>query len=243
MEYTNLKIPKHVGIILDGNGRWAQARGLNRSEGHKAGYDNLKKLSIHILSTGVKVLSLYVFSTENFKRSEEEVGYLMNLVVKKFKSDAKYFVENNVKVIFSGRRENLRKDVLDAMDYIADLTKNNIKGILNICLNYGGHTEITDMTKKIATLVKEGKINIDEITEELVGKNMYQNLEPIDFLIRTSGEMRLSNFMLWQNSYAEFYFPNVHFPDFNEKEFDKALIEYTSRDRRFGGINYDGKNN
>ena len=117
------------------------------------------------------------------------------------------------------------------------------KGILNICLNYGGHTEITDMTKKIATLVKEGKINIDEIDEELVGKNMYQDLEPIDFLIRTSGEMRLSNFMLWQNSYAEFYFPNVHFPDFNEKEFDKALIEYTNRDRRFGGINYDGKNN
>ena len=243
MEYTNLKIPNHVGIILDGNGRWAQNRGLNRSEGHKAGYDNLKKLSIHILGTGVKVLSLYVFSTENFKRSEEEVGYLMNLVVKKFKSDAKYFVENNVKVIFSGRRENLRKDVLDAMDYIADLTKNNTKGILNICLNYGGHTEITDMTKKIAILVKEGKINIDEIDEELVEKNMYQDLEPIDFLIRTSGEMRLSNFMLWQNSYAEFYFPNVHFPDFNEKEFDKALIEYTNRDRRFGGINYDGKNN
>lgn len=243
MEYNNLKIPNHVGIILDGNGRWAKNKGLSRSEGHKAGYDNLKKLSIHILNTGVKILSLYVFSTENFKRSEEEVGYLMNLVVKKFKSDAKYFMENNVKVIFSGRREHLRKDVLSAMDYISNLTKNNNKGILNICINYGGHTEITDMTKKIATLVKEEKITVDDITEELISKNLYQDLEPIDFLIRTSGEMRLSNFMLWQNSYAEFYFPKIHFPDFNNEEFDKALIEYTKRDRRFGGINYDGKNN
>lgn len=243
MDYTNLKIPNHVGIILDGNGRWAKNRGLSRSEGHKAGYDNLKKLSIHILNTGVKILSLYVFSTENFKRSEEEVGYLMNLVVKKFRSDAKYFMENNVKVIFSGRKENLRKDVIDAMEYIANLTKDNEMGILNICLNYGSHTEIVDMTKKIATLVKEGKIDIEDINEELVNKNLYQELAPIDFLIRTSGEMRLSNFMLWQNSYAEFYFPNIHFPDFNSEEFDKAIIEYTRRDRRFGGINYDGKTN
>ena len=214
-------------------------RNKKRSEGHKAGYDNLKKLSLHILKTGVKILSVYVFSTENFKRSEEEVGYLMNLIVKKFKSDAKYFVENDVKVIFSGRRENLRSDVLESIDYIANLTKDNRSGILNICLNYGSRAEITDMTKNIAYKVKEGIIDIDDINEELVNQNLYQDLPDIDFLIRTSGEVRISNFMLWQLSYAEMYFPKTYFPDFNEEEFDKALEVYNNRNRRFGGIEDD----
>ncbi len=243
MDYTNIKIPNHVGIILDGNGRWAKNKKLSRSEGHKAGYNNLKDLSVYILNRGIKILSLYVFSTENFKRSEEEVGYLMNLMVKKFKSDAKYFMKNDVKVVFSGSNKNLRNDVVDAINYLKNLTKDNKKGILNICLNYGGQMEIVDMTKKIATLVKENKLDICDINEEIVNKNLYQDLPQIDFLIRTSGEMRLSNFMLWQNSYAEFYFPKTYFPDFNRQEFDKALIEYTKRDRRFGGINYDGKSN
>ena len=239
---NELNIPYHVGIILDGNGRWAKEKGLKRSEGHKAGYDNLKKLSLHILKTGVKVLSVYVFSTENFKRSEEEVGFLMNLIVKKFKSDAKYFVDNDVKVIFSGRREKLRHDVLEAMDYIANLTKDNTSGILNICLNYGSRAEITDMVKNISLKVKDGIIDIDDITEELVNENLYQDLPDIDFLIRTSGELRISNFMLWQLSYAEFYFPETYFPDFNEEEFDKSLEVYNNRNRRFGGIDYDTKN-
>lgn len=243
MNYENLKIPNHVGIILDGNGRWAKSRGLNRSAGHKAGYENLKELCVHILDIGVKYLSVYAFSTENFKRSEEEVGYLMNLIAKKFKSDAKFFMKNDVKVVFSGVRENLRKDVLESMDYVTNLTKDNKKGIFNVCINYGGHLELTDMTKKISKLVKEDKIKIEDINEELISKNLYQDLPPIDFLIRTSGEQRVSNFMLWQLSYAEFYFPKVHFPDFNKEEFDKALIEYTKRDRRFGGINYETKSN
>ena len=243
MNYENLKIPSHVGIILDGNGRWAKSRGMNRSSGHKAGYENLKKLCVHILNVGVKYLSVYAFSTENFKRSEEEVGYLMNLIAKKFKSDAKFFMENDVKVIFSGVRDNLRKDVLESMDYITELTKDNKKCIFNVCINYGGHLEITDMTKKIAQQVLNGEIKIDDINEDLINKNLYHELPPIDFLIRTSGEYRVSNFMLWQMSYAEFYFPKVHFPDFNEEEFDKALLEYTKRDRRFGGINYETKSN
>jgi undecaprenyl diphosphate synthase len=233
---NELKIPNHVGIILDGNGRWAQERNKKRSEGHKAGYDNLKKLSVYILNKGVKILSIYVFSTENFKRSEEEVGFLMNLIVTKFKKDSKYFMDNNVKVVFSGSRNGLRKDVLEATDYLTNLTKNNTNGILNVCLNYGSRLEITDMTKKIAKKVKDGILNIDDINEEIINKNLYQNLPNIDFLIRTSGELRLSNFMLWQLSYAELYFPNTYFPDFNESEFDKSLIEYNNRDRRFGGI-------
>ncbi len=238
MDYKSLKIPNHVGIVLDGNGRWAKERGLKRSEGHKAGYENLKNLCIHIIDTGVKYLSVYAFSTENFKRSEEEVGYLMNLIAKKFKSDSKFFMDNDVKVIFSGVRDNLRKDVLSSMDYITNLTKDNKSGVFNICFNYGSHLEITDMTKKIARLVKDNDISIDDINEDLVSKNLYQDLPPIDLFIRTSGEQRVSNFMLWQISYAEFYFPKVYFPDFNEAEFDKALVEYTSRDRRFGGIDY-----
>ncbi len=239
----NFKIPNHVGIILDGNGRWATSRNLKRSEGHKAGYKNLKKLSVHILNKGVKILSVFVFSTENFKRSEEEVGYLMNLMVKKFRMDAKYFMKNNVKVVFSGRRDGLRKDVLDSMDYLVDLTKDNTNGIFNICLNYGSRSEIVDMTKKIAEKYKNNEIDLDDIDEELVSKNLYNDLGDIDFLIRTSGEQRISNFMLWQISYSEIYFPETYFPDFDNKEFDKSLEIYNNRDRRFGGVNYDTKTN
>ena len=148
-------------------------------------------------------------------------------------------MDNDVKVIFSGVRENLRKDVLASMDYITNLTKDNKSGVFNICFNYGSHLEITDMTKKIATLVRDNKIDIEDINEELISKNLYHDLPPIDLFIRTSGEQRVSNFMLWQISYAEFYFPKVYFPDFDDDEFDKALVEYTSRDRRFGGINYN----
>ena len=231
-----LLIPNHVGIILDGNGRWAKEKNKKRSEGHRVGYENLKKLSVYILNKGVKYLSVYVFSTENFKRSVEEVDFLMNLFVNKFKKDAKYFVKNNIKVVFSGSRENLRDDVIDAMDYLIDLTKDNTNGIFNICLNYGSRLEITDMVKNIAKKVKDGIIDISDINEELISNNLYQQLPDIDFLIRTSGENRLSNFMLWQASYAELYFPETYFPDFNEEEFDKALIEYNKRDRRFGGI-------
>lgn len=226
---------KHVAIILDGNGRWATERGLKRSEGHKAGYENLKDLAVYILNKGVKVLSLFVFSTENFKRTEEEVSYLMNLFVQKFKVDAHYFKDNNVKVIFSGTKEGLRSDVIEAMDYIREESSSNTGGILNICLNYGGRQEIVDMTKRLASKVKSGTLEIDDIDEEIVMQNMYENLPDIDFMIRTSGEMRISNFMLYQLSYAELYFPKTYFPDFNREEFDKAVIEYNKRHRRFGG--------
>ena len=231
----NIKIPNHVGIILDGNGRWAKEKGKKRSEGHKAGYENLKKLAIHILETGTNYLSVYAFSTENFQREESEVNFIMDLVSKALRKDGEHFYKNDIKVVFSGSRENLRNDVLETIDYIMNKTKDGKKGILNICLNYGSRQEIIDMTKKIAEKVKNNEIDINNINEELISSNMYFELPDIDFLIRTSGEQRLSNFMLWQNSYAEFYFPKTYFPDFNEEEYDKALIEYTKRDRRFGG--------
>ncbi|MBQ2873489.1 MAG: di-trans,poly-cis-decaprenylcistransferase [Bacilli bacterium] len=231
MDKQILKIPNHVAIILDGNGRWAKDKGKKRTEGHKEGYKNLKKISKYIFSKGTKVLSVFAFSTENFKRPHEEVDYLMNLFIQGFNNDTGYFQKENVKVVFSGKKDNLRKDVVDAMDNMTETTKNNTKGVLNICLNYGGRCEIVDAVNKII------ENNENNITEDIFQKYLYQDLEDIDLMIRTSGELRISNFMLWQLSYAELYFPNCYFPDFNEYEYDKALIEYTKRDRRFGSLN------
>lgn len=229
MNSANIKIPMHVGIILDGNGRWAKEKGMKRTAGHLAGYKNLLKLSKYILNSGTKYLSVFAFSTENFNRPIEEVNYLMDLFVSGFKKDRKYFMKENIKVIFSGRRERLSDSVLDAMDKMMEETSNNTNGVLNICLNYGGRAEIVDAVNKI---IKEGK---ESISEEEFSKYLYRDLPDIDLMIRTSGEIRISNFMLWQISYAELYFPKCYFPDFNEKEYDKALEEFTKRDRRFGG--------
>lgn len=231
----DLIIPNHVGIIMDGNGRWAQKRGLARSLGHKAGADNLLSLCKHISKVGVKYLSLYAFSTENFKREAGEVNYLMNLFIELFNSKLKELSDNNVKVIFSGRREPLPEKVLKAMDEVVTYSENNTELILNICINYGGRAEIVDMTKKLCELYKDNKITLDDIDYDLVNKNLYHELPDVDLVIRTSGELRISNFMLYQSSYAEYYFPETLFPDFNEEEFDKAILEFNKRNRRFGG--------
>lgn len=233
------KIPNHIGIIVDGNGRWAQKRGLKRSEGHKAGADTIDKITPHIFNKGVRYISLYVFSTENFKRSEEEVEFLMDMLEKKFKTYLKKFIKEEVKVVISGRREPLRESVLKVLDNIQEKTKHFNDKTINFCINYGGESEIVDATKKIHQALLSGEIS--EINEQTFYKYLYNDLPPIDFLIRTSGENRISNFMLYQNAYSEFYFPETLFPDFNEKEVDKALEEYKKRDRRFGGINYETK--
>lgn len=232
---SEIKIPNHVAIIVDGNGRWAKERNLPRSKGHDAGFKRLKEITSYAFDKGVKIVSIYVFSTENFKRSAEEVNHLMDLFVTGFKKD-KFYQKENIKVVFSGREEPLRKDVIEATKTITEETKNNTKGILNICLNYGGRSEIIDATKKIVSDVINNKLDINSLDEEKYGSYLYQELPDVDLMIRTSGEERLSNFLLWQNSYAEFYFPKTYFPDFTKEEFDKALLVYTSRDRRYGGI-------
>ncbi len=228
-------IPNHVAIILDGNGRWATKRGLKRSMGHKAGFENLVKLSKYIYKKGVKILSVFAFSTENFKRDKEEVDYLMDLLVKKFKE----LIDNvpEVKIVFSGRKDGLRDDVVNTIKEIEDITKNNDKGLLNICFNYGGKSDIVDATKNIVNDVLEGKININDINENNYINYLYNSIPDIDLLIRTSGEERISNFMLFQSAYAEMYFPSVLFPDFKNKDFDEALTVYSNRNRRFGGNN------
>lgn len=236
----NIKIPSHMAIILDGNGRWAKEKGMSRSKGHAAGFENLKKIVPYIFNKGINFLSVYAFSTENFKRSEQEVSFLMNLFIDKFENEKDFYMKENIKVIFSGKMAPpLPKKVQEVVIKLEELTKNNNGGTLNVCLNYGGHSEIIDAIKKIVS----NNIDLKEINEETFAKYLYKELPPIDFLIRTSGEYRISNFMLWQAAYAEFYFPTTYFPDFDEKEVDLALEVYTKRDRRFGGINDETKNN
>ena len=228
-------IPIHVGIIMDGNGRWAKKRGLSRSLGHRAGSKTLKKICIHAHERNIKYLSVFAFSTENFKRAQEEVDYLMNLFIEMFEKEFTFLREYHVRVVFSGKREGLREDVLKSMDSLVEQTKDETEMVLNICLNYGGQEEITQMARRIAEDIQSNKLKLEDIKQEIVEDYMYQKLPPIDFLIRTSGEYRISNFMLWQAAYAEFYFTKTLFPDFKEKQFDKALLEFQNRNRRFGG--------
>lgn len=230
----NLKIPNHLAIIMDGNGRWAKQRGKKRSMGHLEGSKTLEDLAVYAVRRGIKVLSVYAFSTDNFKRSEDEVSYLMNLFTTLFKTKLKKIQNEGIKVVFSGRKHPLSDEVLDAMDKIVEKTKNNKNGILNICINYGGQEEIVDATKKIAKDIKNGKLKEEDLNKEIFNKYLYQDLPPIDLLIRTSGEYRVSNFMLYQMSYSEFYFTDTLFPDFKESELDKAIESYNHRDRRFG---------
>lgn len=236
-----MNIPKHVAIIMDGNGRWATKRGLKRSAGHLEGSKTIEKIAIHALDSGVKVLSIYAFSTDNFKRGQEEVDYLMNLFVKTFKNKFDKFVKKGVKVVFSGRKNNLKEEVIDTINDLEEKTKDNEKGILNICLNYGGQEEIIDAAIKLAKDINNG-LDIENLKREDFYKYLYQELPPIDLIIRTGGEVRLSNFMLYQASYSEFYFTNTLFPDFDKSEFNKALFIYDNKDRRFGGINSEKSN-
>jgi undecaprenyl diphosphate synthase len=233
MEY---KVPSHVAIIMDGNGRWAKNRGLKRTNGHKKGAEALKKISEYVYDKHIKILSVFAFSTENWKRDKEEVDYLMNLFIKAFKENFEVIKKKNVKVIFSGVKEKLSDKVIKQMDKMMEDTKDNKNGIFNICLNYGGQDEIVEATKKISKEVVNGNIDIKDINKDMFNKYLFNDLPPIDLLIRTSGEYRISNFMLWQMAYAELYFTDTLWPDFDEKEFDKALDSYNKRDRRFGGV-------
>ena len=224
-------IPNHLAIILDGNRRWAKLQGLKTLDGHKKGFDTIIDLVKHCKNRGIKILSVFAFSTENFKRSEDEVNYLMNLFITGFKTKKKELLDENIKVVFSGSKDNLKNDVIKVMEELTEITKEKDGAIFNVCLNYGGRQEIIDAFKKM----QKDNIDMNELTEEKFNEYLYQNLPSIDFLIRTSGEVRISNFMLWQLSYAEMYFTDTLFPDFNEEELDKALLEYKKRNRRFGG--------
>ena len=224
-----LKIPNHVAIICDGNGRWAKERGLARTAGHKAGSEVILKTIPEIFEMGVNTISIFLF--------------LMDLFVKLFNSKLKRYKESDIKVVFSGTDKPLEDRVLKAMDRIVEETKDHKSHILNVCLNYSGDYEIVDAAKKFAQDYKDGKVSLDDLTTDSFYNYLYQPLDPIDLLIRTSGEYRLSNFMLYQLSYAEICFPKTYFPDFTKEEFIKCLEEFSKRDRRFGGIKDENKSN
>ena len=221
---------------MDGNGRWAQKRGLKRTKGHQKGAEVLKRISEYVYDKKIKVLSVFAFSTENWKRDKEEVDYLMDLFLKAFKDNFDAVKKKGVKVVFSGLKDKLSDKVVKAMKKMSEETKNNNNGVFNICLNYGGQDEIVNASKKISEDVLNGNLSIDDINKDSFGKYLFNDLPPIDLLIRTSGEYRISNFMLWQMAYAELYFTDVLWPDFDEKQMDKAIEVFNNRDRRFGGV-------
>jgi undecaprenyl diphosphate synthase len=227
---TNNNVPNHLAIILDGNGRWATEHGLSRSEGHLEGSKTLIKMAEYIFKRGVKVLSVFAFSTENFKRNKEEVDYLMNLFIKMFNSQFKKLKKENIKVIFSGRKDNLPSKVVKAMEALENETIDN-EYIFNICLNYGGQSEIVDAVKRIIN----DNIDINTLNTDTFKQYFYHDLPDIDLVIRTSGEERISNFMIYQLAYAELYFTDTYWPAFDEAEFEKAVTSFNNRERRFGG--------
>jgi undecaprenyl diphosphate synthase len=233
----NKTMPKHIAIILDGNGRWAKKRGLDRSYGHKQGALNLKTICLEANSLGVEVLSVYAFSTENWKRPKDEIEYLMNLP-KVFENEYKDdFKDYDVKVVFSGRRDRLSEDNIALIKRVEEETKKREGIILNVCIDYGSQNEITEATKKIAQKVMDKELTLDMINEDTIANHLYTSmLPPVDLLIRTSGEVRISNYLLWQIAYAELYFTKVQWPAFNKRQLYKAINDYQNRNRKFGGL-------
>lgn len=237
---NQLAVPKHVAIIMDGNGRWAKERGLKRTEGHREGMEAIRRVAHHAANRGVKVLTLYAFSTENWKRPPQEVHYLMKLPVEFFDRFVPELIENNIRVHMMGIEEKVPSSTLKSIHKAMDETKHCTGMVLNFAFNYGGRLEITEAIKTIAQDVLEGQVAVRDIGEELIAQQLFSNdLAPysdIDLMIRTSGEQRLSNFMLWQNAYSEFYFAEKNWPDFNGELFDQALSNYQQRHRRYGGL-------
>jgi undecaprenyl diphosphate synthase len=224
-------LPIHVGLILDGNRRWARAEGLPTLEGHRAGYGNLKKIAKYAINQGVQYISAYIFSTENWNRSKEEVGYLLDLALWVATREVREVHKEGIRVRFLGRRDGLSDKLLSAIQKAEELTKDNIAGTLALCFNYGGQQEIVDAAQKLLSSAK----NPNEISVETFNAALYApDIPAMDLVIRTSGEQRLSNFMLWRAAYAELYFVKKHWPAFNEADFAEALAEFANRQRRFG---------
>jgi undecaprenyl diphosphate synthase len=229
------KLPEHVAVIMDGNRRWAKKRLMPATYGHREGALRVKDLTKLCVDMGIKHLTIYAFSTENWGREKKEVDYLMGLLVEFIKKELDYLNENNVKVSLLGNIEDLPEDTKSEVKRSIELTKNNTRLTLNIALSYGSRTEITDAVKKVIIDYENNKINIDEINEENFKRYLYtDNIPDPDLLIRTSGEMRLSNFLLYQLAYTEFYFTDVMWPEFNKEEFLKAINSYQTRKRRYG---------
>ncbi len=231
------KIPQHVAIIMDGNGRWAKERKSPRTSGHLEGVKRVEDVVNAAQALGVKVLTLFTFSSENWLRPKDEVSFLMNMIDGVVKKKLDRINKLNIRFQILGRKERIPEPVLTTIKNGIEKTKGNNGMVLNLAFNYGSRLEIIDAFKNIVNDVKNGKISVENISENMVSNYLYtRGLPDPDLLIRTSGEKRISNFLLWQLSYAEFYFTDTLWPDFNEEEFKKAIIEYQSRERRFGAL-------
>lgn len=229
-------IPQHIALVMDGNGRWAQQRGLKRTEGHKVGEARLMDAVDACIEMGVPYLSAYAFSTENWRRSADEVRFLMGfnrdvLARQRDELDAK-----GVRVVWSGRRPRLWRSVIKELEKAAEQTKNNTTLTLNMCINYGGRAELVDAMRALAAQVQSGRLTPDQITEKTIHQFLYQDLPDVDLFLRPSGEQRTSNFLPWQSVYAEMVYQDKLFPDFSKQDLYDAVLEYAKRDRRFGGV-------
>lgn len=224
-----LNVPNHIAIIMDGNGRWAKNQNKPRVFGHKAGAGTLRKIMEYCNKIGVTYLTVYAFSTENWKRSQEEVDALMFLFKSYIKSERENLLKNKIRFMVSGREEGVNPSLMEAIKELEEATSKDYEMTLNIAFNYGGRAEITDAVNKI---LKDGKTSV---TEEEFSKYLYNDIPDPDFVIRTSGEFRISNFLLWQIAYSEIYITDKYWPDFDEKEMEKAILSYSKRERRFGG--------
>ena len=235
MEFDKENMPKHIAIIMDGNRRWARAQGKPASFGHKEGAKTLEKIVRYANKIGLEHITVYAFSTENWKRTEEEVSALMLLLQNYLDDYSKRADSENIKVKILGDITALSPKMQKSIINCMERTKNNTGVVFNIALNYGGRDEITRAVKKIATKVKEGEINVDDINEKLISNELYTVGQPDpDLVIRTSGEKRLSNFLPWQSTYSELLIIDKNWPDFNEQDLDNAIIEYQKRTRKFG---------
>lgn len=230
-------IPQHIGIIMDGNGRWAAKRGLPRSAGHRMGAETLKKIVIYCNKIGVKCVTAYAFSTENWNRPQKEVDALMDLLYMYLQQVEEQFAGTNVILRVIGDRSALSDKINKAIDYAEEYTSKNTGLVLNVALNYGGRAEICRAATLAASALKAGEITEEQITEEYLSGLMYtKDVPELDLIIRPSGECRLSNFLLWQAAYAEFWFDGINWPDFSEKDMERAILDYQMRNRRFGKI-------
>jgi undecaprenyl diphosphate synthase len=222
---------RHIAIIMDGNRRWAKERGLSSLEGHRAGYERLKEVAEWIFDRGITTLTVFAFSTENWKRTQEEVGYLMDLLEFALTNELHRFMERGIRLRIIGRREGFRPSILRAIEVAEKETAGNTRGTIGLCINYGGRLEIVDACRRLIT---EG-VAAEEVTEERVSAAMYWPEMPApDLLIRTSGEERTSGFLTWESVYSELFWVKKHWPDFDEAELDRAIEEYSARERRYG---------
>ncbi|MGB2305521.1 MAG: isoprenyl transferase [Flavobacteriaceae bacterium] len=230
-----LNIPNHIAIIMDGNGRWAKAKGKNRLFGHRNGVKAVQKTVEESTRLGVKYLTLYAFSTENWKRPQKEINTLMNLLVKSLKKELDQMLQNDIRLNAIGNLSKLPMSVQEELNQTIEKTKKNSRMTLTLALNYGGKEELTHAFREIASKVKNNIISPENVDETIINKHLYtQNLPDVDLLIRTSGEQRISNFLLWKIAYAEFYFLDILWPEFNETHLHLAIHNYQNRERRFG---------